>query len=132
LASIGYSQYRRINKINKRRQDLYKIYLKYLDIKKINLQNFSNNKRIIPWTLALTLKKGFNVKKLSLFLKKKEIETRNGFFSPSRLKLYKIRRNLFPSSDFLSKNVICLPFFLELKEKEIRYICSKINQFLNK
>ena len=131
LASIGYSQSKRIDEINKKRLNLYRLYLKYLDLKKINLQNFSKNNKIIPWTFALTLKKGFDVNKLSLFLYKHKIETRNGFFSPSRLKLYKIKKDLFSSSDYLSKNIICLPFFIGLKEKEIRYICSKINYFLS-
>ena len=131
LASIGYSQSKRIDEINKKRLNLYILYLKHLDLKKIKQQNFYNNKKIIPWTFALTLKKGLNVNKLSLFLYKNKIETRLGFFSPSRLKLYKVKKNLYSSSDYLSKNIICLPFFLGLKEKEIRYICSKINYFLN-
>ena len=130
LASLGYSQSKRIKEINKKRLNLYKLYLKYLDLKKINLQNFYKNKKIIPWTLAITLKKGFDVNKLSLFLYKNKIETRNGFFSPSRLKLFKVKKNLYSSSDYLSKNIICLPFFLKLKEKDIKYICSKINFFL--
>jgi perosamine synthetase len=131
LASIGYSQSKRINSINKQKVNLYQLYLKYLNLDKINLQDFFNNKKIVPWTFALTLKKGFDVKKLSLFLLRNKIESRNGFYSPGRLSLYKIKRNLYKASDFLSANVICLPFYLELKEKNIKYICSKINSFLN-
>ena len=131
LASIGYSQSKRIDELNKKRLNLYILYLKHLDLNKIKQQNFYNNKKIIPWTFALTLKKGLNVNKLSIFLYKNKIETRLGFFSPSRLKLYKVKKNLYSSSDYLSKNIICLPFFLGLKEKEIKYICSKINYFLN-
>ena len=57
LASIGYSQSKRLSYINKKRLSLYKLYQKHLDLKKVNLQNFSNNKKAIPWTFALTVKK---------------------------------------------------------------------------
>ena len=132
LASIGYSQFRRINEINKKKIYLYDQYLKYLKLNKINLQNFTINQKAIPWTFPLTLKDPSKTKKLTLFLKKNKIETRRGFFSPSRLKLYKVKKNLFPTSDYLSENVICLPLFLGLKTQNIKFICSKINLFLNK
>jgi perosamine synthetase len=130
LASIGYSQFKRTKKINERKIHLYKQYLKYLNLNGINLQNFSINQKSIPWTFSLTLKNSFKTKKLTLFLRKNKIETRRGFFSPSRLKLYKVKKNLFPVSDYLSENVICLPLFLGLNEKEIKFICSKINLFM--
>ena len=130
LAAIGYSQSKRIDLINKQKNILYKLYLKYLNLNKINLQNFNKNKKIVPWTFAFTLKKGYNVNRLSKFLSKNGIETRNGFYSPGRLNLYRIKLNKFIVSDFLSSNVICLPFYLGLKKKEIQFICSKINLFL--
>jgi len=33
------------------------------------------------------------------------------------------------NSNILSKNVICLPFFTSLKEKEIKYIAKTLLQF---
>ncbi len=129
LASIGFSQFKRLEKINKKKIYLYNQYLKYLKINEINLQNFSINQKSIPWTFPLTLKNSSKTKKLILFLKKNKIETRRGFFSPSRLKLYKIKKNLFPISDYLSTNVLCLPLFLDLNTQNIKYICSKINSF---
>ena len=129
MASIGFSQFKRLEKINKKKIYLYNQYLKYLKINEINLQNFSINQKSIPWTFPLTLKNSFKKKKIILFLKKNKIETRRGFFSPSRLKLYKVKKNLFPISDYLSTNVLCLPLFLDLNTQNIKYICSKINLF---
>ena len=63
-------------------------------------------------------------------MKKKGIETRNGFYSPSRLPIYKkYKTKHLKNSNILSKNVICLPFFTSLKEKEIKYIAKILLQF---
>ena len=132
LASIGFSQFKRIDKINKKKIYLYKQYLRYLKKDNIIIQNFSINQNSIPWTFPLTLKNISKTDKLEFFLRKNKIEIRRGFYSPSRLKLYSIRKNLFPISDYLSKNVICLPLYLDLKTSDIKFICSKINFFLNK
>ena len=60
---------------------------------------------------------------------KKGIETRNGFYSPCRLPMYKdFKTSHLKNSNYLSKNIICLPFFTSLKEKEIKYI---VKTFLN-
>ncbi len=131
LAAIGFSQSKRISTVCKKRLKLYNYYLKYLNKQNINLQNFSSNSNIIPWTVAFTLKKTFLRERLVNYLKKNGIETRKGFYSTDRLKLFK-SRNRFTNSNFLSKNVICLPFYLDLKETEIKYICLKINHFLKK
>ena len=61
------------------------------------------------------------------YMKTKGIETRNGFYSPNRLSLYKgcDISNLKYSKE-LSKNIICLPFFTSLKEKEMEYIAKTL------
>ena len=73
-------------------------------------------------------KKFPNRDKIIKMLKKKGIETRNGFYSPCRMSLYKKYKTLhLKNSNFLSKNVICLPFFTSIKNKQIKYI---YNQFI--
>ena len=63
-------------------------------------------------------------------MKKKGIETRNGFYSPNRLPLYK-KCNIsnLKYSEILSKNIICLPFFVSLKEREMEYIAKTLLSF---
>ena len=40
--------------------------------------------------------------------------------------------NIDAGSDDISKGIICLPLYPELKTKEVKYICSKIKNILNK
>ena len=56
------------------------------------------------------------------------IECRNGFYSPCRLPLFDdYKTSHLKNANSLSKNIICLPFFSGLKNKQISYIC---NQFI--
>ena len=79
------------------------------------------------WTLAIYLngRKKLNRDKLIASMMKKNIETRNGFYSPNRLKIYKkCRVNDLKISDKISKNIICLPLYNSLSDKEVRYIAK--------
>ena len=61
-------------------------------------------------------------------LAKKGIETRNGFYSPSEQPIYSNKK--LPNSIMLSRTIICLPFYEELNEKQVKYICSSLNKIL--
>jgi dTDP-4-amino-4,6-dideoxygalactose transaminase len=52
------------------------------------------------------------------------IETRPGFYTIEQMDLYE--SPLLENSDFLSKNIICLPFFTDLDERSIQYITQEI------
>ena len=69
-----------------------------------------------------------NRDKIIKYMKTKGIETRNGFYSPNRLSLYKgcVTSNNLKHSEKLSKNIICLPFFTSLKEREMKYIAKTL------
>ncbi len=129
LASIGYSQSLKISNINKKKKLIYNLYLKYLDLKHIKTQDFDTNTSIVPWTVAITLKKNSMRDKLHNYLTKKGIETRKGFYSVDRLKLFKIKKK-FVNSNYLSKNIICLPLHLNLTKKKIKLICHNVNKFI--
>ena len=59
--------------------------------------------------------------KLIKILYKKGIETRNGFYSPCRMKLYdKYKTSHLKNSNYLSRKIICLPFYTSLKNEQIR------------
>jgi len=132
LAAIGFSQMGRLNSILKKRRKIYSIYKKILKSNKFSLQKFEN-KSAIPWTLSIKLNNNFTQKSRNLLiskLKKKGIESRNGYYCPNELSFFKKKYKLPVSSD-LSKRVLCLPIFEELKVKEINYICKKFNEILN-
>ena len=60
-------------------------------------------------------------------MRTKGIETRNGFYSPNRLLLYRgCDTSNLKYSEKLSKNIICLPFFTSLKEREMEYIAETL------
>ena len=77
------------------------------------------------WTLAINLdyKKKLKRKKLIDLMMKRKIETRNGFYSPNRLSIYKkFKSNDLKISDKISENIICLPLYSALSNKNVRYI----------
>lgn len=130
-AAVGCGQIQNFDKIQKKRILIYNWYKKFLNLEKIKLQKITNS-YFVPWTLALTLnstnKKPQNILKKLL---RYNIEIRKGFYSANRLTMYKNNnlRNL-KNSDYLSKNMICLPLHLKLKKKDIKYICTIFNKLI--
>ena len=61
-------------------------------------------------------------------LLKKGIETRNGFYSANRINYFNANQKLIKNSDYLSKNIICLPLYFDLKNRDILKISSEINK----
>ncbi len=125
-AAIGCAQMKRFSQIKKERK---RIYLEYKNlfkkIKGVKIQKFRKNVLPVVWTFALVIneKKFPKRDEMIRILKKKGIETRNGFYSPSRLPLYnKFKTSHLKNSHHLSKKVICLPFFASLKNKQIKLI----------
>ena len=132
LAAIGFSQMGRLNSILKKRRKIYSAYKKNLKSDKFSLQKFESMSAI-PWTLSIKLNKNFTKKSRNLLiskLKKKGIESRNAYYCPNELPIFKKKYKLPVSLD-LSKRVLSLPMFEELKIKEINYICKQFNKILN-
>ena len=128
-AGMGLAQFKNINKIYKKRKQIYNLYKLNIKNKNIVFQEIEKKVDFIPWTLAIYFKNNQNnkIEKLIKWFEKYKIETRSGFFSADRLPIYKINQKEIPNSNFLSKNIICLPIFYDLKKKEILYICEKLN-----
>ena len=128
-AAMGMVQFRNRNRIFQKRKQIYSLYKSKIKNDNVVFQNIEKKVNFIPWTLAIYFKKNENkdTEKLIRLFEKYKIETRRGFFSADRLPIYKINKKEIPNSNFLSKNVICLPIFYELKKKEILYICEKLN-----
>ncbi len=128
-ASIGYSQLKRIKKIKLIRKKIFNIYLDTLKRNKdISFQIFNKNVDPLVWTLAVRLnhKKDINRDLIIKKMLNNKIETRNGFYSPNYLKIFKkFWSKSLVNSDRLSKYIICLPFYNNLKKKEILYIAEK-------
>jgi perosamine synthetase len=130
-AAIGCAQLKNFSKIKKERNRIYKYYKNlFQNIDGIKLQIFYKNISPVVWAFAILIdeKKFPQRDKIIKILKKKGIETRNGFYSPCRLPLYKkYETNHLNNANNLSRNIICMPFFSSLKNKQIDYI---YNQFI--
>ena len=130
-AAIGCAQLEKISKIIFERKRIYHFYSNlFKNIEGLKLQIFSSKVKAVMWTFAIVLDpKAFaNRDKIIKYMKTKGIETRNGFYSPNRLSLYKgcVTSNNLKHSEKLSKNIICLPFFTSLKEREMKYIAKTL------
>ena len=132
-AALGCAQFKKINKIITERTRVYNYYVSlFRNIKGVKLQSFLSNVSQVIWIFALILDpKVFIDRDLIIKkMKKKGIETRNGFYSPCRLPLYKnCKTSHLKNSNKLSKNIICLPFFTTLKEDEMNFIYRSLLSF---
>ncbi len=125
-AAIGCAQLKKFAKIKRERKRIYNYYKKlFKDIKGIKIQKFESSISPVVWTFALSINEKIFPKrdKIINLLKKKKIETRNGFYSPCRLPIYnKYKTSHLKNSNKLSRKVICLPFYASLKDIEIKHI----------
>tara|TARA_B100001057_G_scaffold419202_1_gene438851 strand:+ start:2980 stop:4080 length:1101 start_codon:yes stop_codon:yes gene_type:complete len=131
-AAVGCAQLERFSLIKKERNRIYTFYKKlFKNFRGIKIQKFNNNISPVVWTFALVINEKLFPKrdKLIKILKKKGIETRNGFYSPCRMKLYKnFKTSHLKNSNFLSKNIICLPFYTSLKNSHIKNIFKEVKK----
>lgn len=132
-AAMGYAQLSKINYIIKKRKQLYAKYLTEIKKLKTNIyiQKIDNDCNFVPWTFAIKIDNKFKFSRDKIITKllKQNIETRNGFYSPNNLKIFK-KDNKLKNSDSLSKEIICLPLHLNMQTKDISQIFIKIRKFL--
>ncbi len=132
-AAIGYAQMENFSKIDTERRRVYRYYIKlFKNIDGIRPQIFSSQIDPVVWTFAIVLDPEVFIHRDKIIKKMKDqgIETRNGFYSPCRLPIYKkYKTSHLKNSNKLSKNIICLPFFTNLKEKEMDYIVKTLLRF---
>jgi perosamine synthetase len=130
-AAVGVAQFQNLNKIIYKRKKIYKWYISLINKNKLLLQRINNNSNVVPWTIAIFLKKSMiaSREKIMKNLLKANIETRNGFYSADRLKIFKTNKKLL-NSNSLSKNIICLPFYYDMTKKDVNEICSKLNELI--
>ena len=118
--------------IDKRRK-LVKIYLKELKETSLKLPIENKNcKHVYHLFTVYHVKAKLIIKKLY----DRNIETRIIYPFPIHLmkayKNFKFKKNKLRKSEIFSKGIICLPLYPELKTKEVKYICSKIKNILNR
>ena len=132
-AAIGCAQLEKIDDIIARRIKLHRAYKKRLDgIPGVIAQKFNDNVDAVLWVVALKIDPkvwGSSRDQLMAQLLKAGIETRPGFYPLQAMPLYKkfVRRQLPVASD-VGANVLSLPSFPQLTEKQIVWICDQLRR----
>ena len=130
-AAIGVAQFKNLDKIISKRKKIYKWYLDKINIDKLHFQKILKNTKIVPWTFALRVPSSIKLSRDKIMQKflKKNIETRNGFYSADRLKIFDTPKSMV-NSNILSRKIICLPFFYEMTKKNVDDICNSLNKLI--
>lgn len=132
-AAIGNIQVKKLNKILKRKKEIFEIYKKGLsEIKSISfMKNIPNNKPVHWFSNIFTKDK----KNLKNFLLKNKIQTRD-IFLPLNLQpcyhKHKVIKNLydkFPVSKKIYDTGLSLPSSYNIKNTEINFVINKIKNF---
>ena len=94
-AAIGVAQFKNLDKIISKRKKIYKWYLDKINKDKLHFQKILKKTKIVPWTFALRVPSSIKLSRDKIMQKflKKNIETRNGFYSADRLKIFDTPKN---------------------------------------
>lgn len=127
MASIGISQFKKLNWLNSSRSNLIKVYKKELS-KSDNIK-FSfpyNLKNASYWMMSIRNK---HRDKLIKFLKKKGVASSVHLKPLPLLSVYKKFNAKIPTARRVWKELISLPLFPELKVNQVKKISNLVNNF---
>lgn len=130
-SALGLSQLKRVNQINNLRIKIAKKYNKLLqNIKGITIPATKSDRNHIYHLYSIKIEKEYPLTRDELFLKlhKNGIGTSVQFY-PLHLMTYnkgKFSTKDFPISNRLKDQILCLPIFPTMTEKQVKYIVSKL------
>jgi len=132
-AALGVSQMKRINEINVLRIKIAKYYnSKIKMIEGLTIPKTSNDRNHIFHLYTIKIEKAYHLSRDELFLKlhKKGIGTSVQYY-PLHLMSYiknkfKIRKNDFPVSNTIKDQIMCLPIFPKMNQKQIDYVIKNL------
>jgi len=136
--ALGIVQLERIEEILAKREKVTRIYNEKLsDVEELILPHFEENKKISWFVYVVRLKDRFTQEDRDMILRKlkeKGIGCSN-YFSPIHLqpfykKMFGYREVDFPVTEKVSKRTIALPFYNNLKEEEIDYVCENLKKII--
>lgn len=129
-ASILSFRLRKLKKIIAKRKSNIKLYKKYIKTDQLKFINDSKNSKS-SYTIFNVL--CANRDKLKDYLDKNGIQSFVYYGKPLHfhkpMKKYGYSYGDFPNSEQLCKKVLALPHNQYINEKQIKYVCSKINKF---
>jgi len=116
---------------NRKRQDLAKLYSSILKIvPEVKIPNsYANRKSVYHLYVIRTNQRD----KLQEYLKKKDINTQVHYPYPIHLqnawKSLKYKKGDFPITEKISNEILSLPMYPELTERQVRYVCISIMNY---
>lgn len=138
--ALGIAQLRRIDEILAKREKVAKLYNEKLaEIDELILPQFDRNKKISWFVYVVRLKDKFSREDRNLILdklKEKGIGCSN-YFAPIHLqpfykKMFSYKKGDFPAAEKAAERTIALPFYNNLKEEEINFVCSCLKNILSR
>ena len=130
MAAIGLAQLKKLNFFNNRRNKGVERYLKGIkNLKEIKPYFNKYLSEITYWMFAIRLK---NRDKLISYLKKRGIATSVYWIPVPMHPLYRKYKKKIPVTERIWKELITLPLFSDIKNKEIDYVINSIKEFANK
>jgi len=138
-AAIGITQLAKLDKMIKERQTIAGWYRKYLTPHKqlIQIPETAVNNTHTWFVYVVTLKKpGIRRDELITLLAKQGISTKPYLPSIHLFSFYKkmfgYKKGDFPISEAVSNSSLALPFYVGLKENDIKYIVNRLINVINK
>lgn len=136
--ALGIAQLERIDEILAKRERVAKLYNERLkEIEEITIPQFEENKKISWFVYVVRLIYKYSKENRDLILnklKEKGIGCSN-YFSPIHLqpfyrKMFGYKKGDFPVTERVSERTIALPFFNNLKEDQIDYVCENLKTII--
>jgi len=136
--ALGIGQLKRIDEILAKREKNAKLYNEKLeDTKELIIPQFEENKKISWFAYVVRLKDGYSQEDRDFILnklKEKGIGCSN-YFSPIHLQpfyreMFGYKKEDFPIAEKVSERTITLPFYNNLKEEQIDYVCKNLKKII--
>lgn len=131
-AALGLAQFEKIRTIIKERKRIFERYRSLFSrVNGVELQQLTHAADPVWWAFAIKLDAGvFPQGRDAVIeqLKRKGIETRPGFVASSLLTIYK--KHSLPVCESLSRQVLSLPSYAGLKNRDIERICDTFKKIM--
>ena len=130
-AALGLTNLEKLNFFIKKRENIYKYYLanicsQDISIPKI-LEDYESNFSYFP----IVIKNNLNIDKIQKYLLDNGVQTRK-YFSPPLNYFFKSQIvTELENTNAISKSIICLPIYPNLKKKQMKKIVNLVNKMSN-
>lgn len=137
--ALGIAQLKRIDKILFKREKVVKLYKERLkDIEELIIPHFEEDKKISWFVYVVRLNDKYSQEDRDVILKKlkqKGIGCSN-YFSPIHLQpfykeMFGYNKGDFATTEKISERTIALPFYNDLKEEQIDYVCESLKKIIH-